>query len=169
MKRLIVGRGISVRGKISACDKLIIEGNLEAELENCGTVEVSESGTFKGDAEIAQAKISGQFEGSLTVRERLLVRTTGRVSGTVRYGRLHIEDGGEINGDVKSLGTVSPKYTAQAEQSPKADLAEVREARRFSLMITTAQRAQLKTRGYNDAAIDEMTPELAHRTLGLYS
>jgi cytoskeletal protein CcmA (bactofilin family) len=39
------------------------------------------------------------------VRENLLIRGTGRVSGTVRYGRLHIEDGGEINGDVKSIAS----------------------------------------------------------------
>jgi cytoskeletal protein CcmA (bactofilin family) len=108
-KRLTVGRGISLKGKISSCDRLVIEGNVEAELENCRTVEVSESGTFKGAAEIAGAEISGRYEGSLTVRENLLVRATGRISGTVRYGRLHIEDGGEINGDFKSNVAATPK------------------------------------------------------------
>ena len=102
-KRLIVGRGISLGGKISSCDRLVIDGRVEAELEDCHTVEVTENGTFKGAAEIAGADISGHYDGSLTVRENLLIRGTGRVSGTVRYGRLHIEDGGEINGDVKSI------------------------------------------------------------------
>jgi cytoskeletal protein CcmA (bactofilin family) len=106
-KRLIVGRGISLDGKISSCDRLIIDGKVEAELENCHTVEVTENGTFKGAAEIEGADISGHYDGSLTVRENLLIRGTGRVSGTVRYGRLHIEDGGEINGDVKSLSDKS--------------------------------------------------------------
>lgn len=105
-KRLIVGRGISLNGKISFCDRLVIDGKVEAELEDCHTVEVTENGTFKGAAEITSAEISGHYEGSLTVRENLLIRGTGRVSGTVRYGRLHIEDGGEINGDVKSLAAV---------------------------------------------------------------
>lgn len=103
-KKLIVGRGISLNGKISSCDRLIIDGKVEAELEDCHTVEVTENGTFKGAAEIAGAEISGHYDGSLTVRDNLLIRGTGRVSGTVRYGRLHIEDGGEVNGDVKSLG-----------------------------------------------------------------
>jgi cytoskeletal protein CcmA (bactofilin family) len=108
-KRLTVGRGISLNGKVSSCDRLIIEGTVEAELENCQTVEVTESGTFKGAAEIGGAEISGQYEGSLTVRDTLLIRAMGRVSGTVRYGRLQIEDGGEINGDVKSAAAASPK------------------------------------------------------------
>jgi cytoskeletal protein CcmA (bactofilin family) len=112
-KRLIVGPGISLRGKISSCDRLVIEGNVEAELENCHTVEVTENGTFKGAAEIAGAEISGNYEGSLTVRENLLVRGTGHVSGTVRYGRLHIEDGGEINGDLKSMVAAPSKLLSE--------------------------------------------------------
>lgn len=104
-KRLTVGRGISLNGKISFCDRLVIDGKVEAELEDCHTVEVTENGTFKGAAEITGAEISGHYDGSLTVRENLLIRGTGRVSGTVRYGKLHIEDGGEINGDVKSIGS----------------------------------------------------------------
>ena len=111
-KRLTVGRGISLTGKISSCDRLVIEGSVEAELENCRTVEVTESGTFKGAAEIAGAEISGRYEGSLTVRDNLLIRATGRVSGTVRYGRLHIEDGGEINGDLQSMSAAAPKLRA---------------------------------------------------------
>lgn len=104
-KRLIVGRGISMDGKISSCDRLIVDGKVQAELEDCHTIEITENGNFKGAAEITSAEISGHYDGSLTVRESLLIRGTGRVSGTVRYGRLHIEDGGEINGDVKSLAT----------------------------------------------------------------
>jgi|SwirhisoilCB3_FD_contig_61_3990166_length_712_multi_3_in_0_out_0_1 cytoskeletal protein CcmA (bactofilin family) len=104
-KRLTVGKGISLDGKISSCDRLIVDGKVEAELQDCHTVEITENGTFKGAAEIASAEISGNYEGSLTVRESLLIRSTGHVSGTVRYGKLHIEDGGELNGDVKSLAS----------------------------------------------------------------
>jgi len=106
-KKLIVGQGISLDGKISSCDRLIVDGKVEAELQDCHTVEITENGTFKGAAEIAGAEISGHYDGSLTVRENLLIRATGRVTGTVRYGRLHIEDGGEINGDVKSISSKS--------------------------------------------------------------
>ncbi|MFI5022849.1 MAG: polymer-forming cytoskeletal protein [Alphaproteobacteria bacterium] len=103
-KRLIVGRDISLDGKISSCDRLIVEGWVEAELQDCHTIEITESGTVKGAAEIESAEVSGHYEGSLTVRKNLLIRSTGHVSGAVRYGRLEIEQGGEINGDIKSLG-----------------------------------------------------------------
>ncbi len=102
-KKLIVGRDISLNGKISSCDRLIVEGLVEAELQDCHTIEIAESGTFKGVAEIESAEISGHYEGSLTVRKNLLIRSRGQVRGLVRYGRLEIEQGGEINGDIKSL------------------------------------------------------------------
>jgi hypothetical protein len=36
-----------------------------------------------------------------------------------------------------------------------------------SLMITQAQKAALRQKGYTDEQIREMTPEAAHRALGL--
>jgi cytoskeletal protein CcmA (bactofilin family) len=32
------------------------------------------------------------------VRNRLVIKATGRVSGTIRYGRIEIECGGQIHG-----------------------------------------------------------------------
>jgi len=58
---------------------------------------------FKGQSEIDSAEIAGRYEGNLTVRDRLYVRATGKVVGTVRYGRLEIECGGELVGDVQVL------------------------------------------------------------------
>jgi cytoskeletal protein CcmA (bactofilin family) len=120
-KKLIVGRDISLTGKIASCDRLIVEGRVEAELQDCHTIEIAEAGTFKGAAEIEGAEVSGHYEGSLTVRGNLLIRSTGQVSGTIRYGRLQIEEGGEINGDVKSLGSKPEKLTRpEAVPSPSA-------------------------------------------------
>ena len=36
------------------------------------------------------------------MRKRLLIRATGRVSGTIRYGQIEIECGGQISGDVQA-------------------------------------------------------------------
>jgi len=102
-KRLIVGREIALSGQISACDKLVVEGRVEANMSECREIEVAESGTFKGEAEIEIAEIAGKFEGSITARELLIVRSTGRVTGTVRVGRLEVERGGEIDGNIQVL------------------------------------------------------------------
>ena len=101
-RKLIVGRGITLSGEITSCEKLIIEGSVEANLSNCHDVDIAESGLFKGSASIDEAEIRGRFEGTLTVRKRLLIRATGRVSGTIRYGQIEIECGGQISGEVQA-------------------------------------------------------------------
>ena len=114
-KRLIVGRDISLTGEITACDVLVVEGKVECSLADSRMIEIADSGIFKGQAEIDNAEIAGRFEGNLTVRERLYVRATGKVVGTVRYGRLEIECGGEIVGEVQVLNrpAVAPAPTQE--------------------------------------------------------
>jgi hypothetical protein len=57
-----------------------------------------------GKLEVEEAEINGIYEGELTVCKRLLVRGSGRVSGTVRYGQLEIERGGRLSGSFLPLG-----------------------------------------------------------------
>ncbi|HZK91426.1 MAG TPA: polymer-forming cytoskeletal protein [Stellaceae bacterium] len=101
LRQLTVGREISLSGEIASCDTLIVEGSIEANLQNCRDVDIAETGLFKGTAEIDNADVRGTFEGSLIVRKRLLIRAGGQVSGTIRYSQLEIELGGQISGDVQ--------------------------------------------------------------------
>jgi len=101
LRQLTVGREISLSGEIASCDTLIVEGSVEANLQNCRDVDIAETGLFKGSAEIDNADVRGTFEGSLIVRKRLLIRSGGQVSGSIRYGQLEIELGGQISGDVQ--------------------------------------------------------------------
>ncbi len=99
-KKLLVGREIELSGNISTCDRLVVEGRVEAELQDCREIEISGTGTFKGSASIEIAEISGRFDGTLIARDTLVIRSSGRVTGTVRYRRLEIERGGEVVGDI---------------------------------------------------------------------
>lgn len=101
--RLTVGRNICLSGEISACQKLVVEGQVEAQLTDALVIEVSPSGYFRGTAEVDEADISGRFEGTLIARQKLTIRKGGRIDGSVRYGRIVIESGGEISGDMAAL------------------------------------------------------------------
>jgi cytoskeletal protein CcmA (bactofilin family) len=111
LRKLIVGREITLSGEINSCDRLVIEGSVEANLQNCNEVDLAESGLFKGSATIDEIEVRGRFEGNLTVRKRLLIRATGRVSGTIRYGQIEIECGGQISGDVQAHAGNGPPAT----------------------------------------------------------
>ena len=101
--KLFVGVNIKLRGvEISDCDVLVIEGHVEATVHS-KAMEIAKPGMLKGTALIDIAEIHGEFVGELTARTRLVIHGTGRVSGTIRYGKLIIAEGGELNGDVQRL------------------------------------------------------------------
>jgi cytoskeletal protein CcmA (bactofilin family) len=102
-KRLIVGEGIRLSGEISSCDRLVVEGEVEVTLNDTLALEIASSGRFTGGCEVEEADISGVYEGDLTVRRRLFVRGSGKLTGTVRYGELELERGGQIAGNISVL------------------------------------------------------------------
>lgn len=102
--RLIVGPNIRLSGsEITDCDTVIVEGRVEATVDG-RVMQIAETGTFSGTVAIDMAEIRGNFQGELTVRKRLTVCGTGKVSGHIRYGTLVVEEGGELSGDVDALG-----------------------------------------------------------------
>jgi cytoskeletal protein CcmA (bactofilin family) len=108
--KLIVGPNIKLKGvEITDCDTLVVEGHVEATMDS-RAIQIAQSGTFSGTAGIDVAEIRGSFTGELTVRKKLVIYSTGKVSGTVRYGKLVVEEGGELSGDIKTL--------AQQQQQP---------------------------------------------------
>jgi cytoskeletal protein CcmA (bactofilin family) len=127
MRKLIVGRDISLSGEIAACDVLVVEGTVEARLRDGRNIEISETGLFKGSVEIDEADIAGRFEGEITVRGRLKVRAGGRIQGSIRYGELEVEAGGQLSGDIQVIGAqparagVRPTPAPVREPAPMAE------------------------------------------------
>lgn len=104
---LTVGNDILLKGEIATCDRLVIEGAVDATLKEVHTVEIAQNGSFKGSAEIEDAEISGIFEGDLIVRNRLIIYSTGKVRGKITYGEIEIERGGELTGEIKTVASAS--------------------------------------------------------------
>ncbi len=100
-RKLTVGPGIRLKGEITDCDTLVVEGHVEISAKS-RLIEIAETGTVIGDIEVKTADVSGRFDGNLNVNERLTIRSTGRVSGKIRYNTIEIESGGRISGDVET-------------------------------------------------------------------
>ena len=98
--KLTVGPNIKLKGvEITDCDTLVVEGLVEATMDS-RVMQIAEQGAFKGSAEIDVAEIRGEFNGNLTVRQKLVIYSTGKVTGTIRYGKLVIEEGGQLAGEI---------------------------------------------------------------------
>ena len=98
-KRLTVGRETTISGgTVLDCERLTVEGTVEATMPDGRLLEIVKGGVFKGTVTVDNADIAGKFEGELKVKKRLFIRASGRVSGTVRYGQFEVERGGRIEG-----------------------------------------------------------------------
>jgi cytoskeletal protein CcmA (bactofilin family) len=103
VSKLIVGPDIKLKGaEITDCDTLVVEGRVEASMDS-RVIQIAENGVFVGKVGIDIAEIRGRFDGELTARKQLVIRSTGRVSGKIRYGKVAIEEGGELSGDIGAI------------------------------------------------------------------
>ena len=95
--KLTVGPNIKLKGvEITDCDTLVVEGTVEATMDS-RVIQISEEGAFRGSAEIDIAEIF----------------STGKVSGKIRYGKLVVEEGGQLSGEI-DVGT-----TVRAASKPR--------------------------------------------------
>nr|MBP9673044.1 polymer-forming cytoskeletal protein [Ottowia sp.] len=118
-----VGPNIKLKGvEITDCDTLVVEGTVEATM-NSRVIQIAEQGAFKGSAEIDIAEVRGVFDGNLTVRQKLVIFSTGKVTGKIRYGKIVIEEGGQLSGEI-TFGTASgsdSKPAASTTSSAKGE------------------------------------------------
>jgi cytoskeletal protein CcmA (bactofilin family) len=119
-KRLIVGDGIKLKGEITACDRLIVEGHVEVTLNETRMLEIKPSGKFIGSCEVEEAEISGVYDGDLTVRGRLIVRSTGKATGKIHYGEIELERGGQIAGELSVRDRVVSSATKPGSRTSQA-------------------------------------------------
>ena len=116
--RLIVGPNIKLKGvEITDCDTLVVEGTVEATMDS-RVIQIMANGAFKGSADIDIAEIHGQFDGNLTVRDKLVIYAQGKVKGTIRYGKVIIEEGGQLSGDVQ-FGAKTAQPATTSVSTPK--------------------------------------------------
>ncbi len=131
LRRLVVARDITLTGNISSCNTLVIEGVVEAEKFSGNRMDILGCGLFSGTAEVRDCVIAGRFEGKLTVRGRLTVKSTGRIAGNVEYGALEVETGAKIEGKMIPVAQPEAHEAASAltvlpssQSKPEGDVQE---------------------------------------------
>ena len=101
--KLVVGPDIKMKGvEVSDCDTLVVEGRIEATLDS-RVLQIAPNGTFCGTVAVDTAEIHGKLEGELTVRKQLVIHSTGKVTGKIRYAKIKVEEGAELAGEINMM------------------------------------------------------------------
>jgi cytoskeletal protein CcmA (bactofilin family) len=107
--KLIVGPNIKLKGvEIEDCDTLVVEGRIEATMVS-RAIQIAENGSFNGKVDVDIAEVRGAFQGELTARKKLVIHASGRVAGKIRYGKMLVQEGGEMTGDVAAINAQEPQ------------------------------------------------------------
>src|SRR5256712_7549318 len=93
------------QGRLEIEGDLKIEGNVEGDLKASGDVTIDSGATIQASIEGANVQVRGQVNGNVTAKRRLTLGGSGRLNGDVKVGRLTVEDGASLNGNV----TMSPE------------------------------------------------------------
>lgn len=94
----------SLHGRLEIQGDLRIHGTVEGELKASGDVAVESTATVQAGIEGANVSIRGQVTGNVTAKRRLTLGGSGHLNGDVRVGRLTVEDGATLNGNVAMTG-----------------------------------------------------------------
>lgn len=102
-KRLVVGKQVRIHGEVSGCERLVVDGHVDAKVSGVKTLDVTVNGTFKGSSEVDSATIAGTYDGDLKVNGHLEIAASGVVTGKVSYKTIAVANGGRLQGAIETL------------------------------------------------------------------
>jgi cytoskeletal protein CcmA (bactofilin family) len=98
----VVGRADRFEGDLRVTDALRILGQVDGTIRATSLV-IEEGARVEADVTADEVIIAGEYTGTLTCRQRLEVRASGRVSGKMETYRLMLHEGAAVDGEMKML------------------------------------------------------------------
>ena len=97
----IISRSIVIRGEVSGEASLVIRGRVEGNVRLPDkNVFVDPEGRVTGDIHAQIIRVEGRVEGRLAGQQRVVIRSTARVSGDIHSPRVSLEDGCRYRGKI---------------------------------------------------------------------
>ncbi len=110
----LIGEGTVFEGTLRAENEVRASGRIVGTLDVEGKTMIAESGAVEGELIATNADIAGEVEGEIHVEERLVLKSTARVDGTIETDRLIVEEGAQFTGECE-MGTPIPDRAASPD------------------------------------------------------
>ena len=97
----VIGPSIQIDGSLKGDEDLLIQGRVKGtvELKN-NSVTIGESGQVTADIYAQTIAVEGRLDGKLIASERVMIRKTAQIKGTIIAPRVTLEDGARFNGSI---------------------------------------------------------------------
>jgi cytoskeletal protein CcmA (bactofilin family) len=99
---IFIGAGVEFKGDMTVPGCATVDGRFEGVLKAKSLV-VGQTGNVSGQISVETAEVRGTVGDNLTVQSKLVVRSSGSISGAVSYSKIMVEEGGELAGTIEKL------------------------------------------------------------------
>jgi len=99
---IFIGAGVEFKGDMTVPGCASVDGKFEGVLKAKSLI-VGQSGNVSGQISVETAEVRGTVGDHLTVQSKLIVRSTGSISGAVSYSKIMVEEGGELAGTIEKI------------------------------------------------------------------
>jgi|SRR6266508_82440 cytoskeletal protein CcmA (bactofilin family) len=100
-KQFSMGPQDILEGKLIYDGSIHADGRLEGEVRVTGNIDVANGANVRALLEGSNVVLKGHVEGQVTARDKLTLGRNARLSGDIQAGRLQIDDGATLNGNVR--------------------------------------------------------------------
>jgi cytoskeletal protein CcmA (bactofilin family) len=110
-KAAMLGRSVCIKGEIVGSEDLTIDGQVEGKIDLPDyMLTIGPNATILADITASRVTVFGSVIGTITARDKVDLRKSGSVEGTVTCARIAVQEGAHLSG----------KLTTKAQRKPAA-------------------------------------------------
>lgn len=98
----VLGEGSVLKGEVKSGRRVEVWGYLEGGI-TASEVVVQEGGKVFGSIRSDSAEVRGTLQGDARIQQLISIKSTGVASGTIKYGRLSMDEGGELTAHLRNV------------------------------------------------------------------
>lgn len=107
--KAFLGKGAEFVGKMIFNGNVRIDGDFQGEIYGQGSVDVGQGGLVKANIVVNSIYIGGEVQGSVEVKEKINIHSTGKLLGDVRTPVFIMEEGAVFDGRSHMLNAKEQK------------------------------------------------------------
>ncbi|MEM1214974.1 MAG: polymer-forming cytoskeletal protein [Bacteroidota bacterium] len=108
-------QGTEIEGTVKANSDIRIDGAINGKLFCDAKVIIGPTGKITGEIRCENAVVEGSFDGNLQVKETLNIRETAKVNGDISVGKLIVQPGGHLDGNISMGGGTKASIAGSAK------------------------------------------------------
>ncbi|MEA1935389.1 MAG: polymer-forming cytoskeletal protein [Thermodesulfobacteriota bacterium] len=114
--KAFLGQGTEFDGKLMFGGSVRIDGDFKGEILGGGTLIVGESANIEANIVVDNLLVSGDVRGSIEIKKRVEIFSTGRLLGNVKTTTFVIQEGAVFEGDCQMVSEPEKESARKEDQ-----------------------------------------------------